>query len=77
MMDKEHNSVNKEQVYSVFEEMKESERQRKERKRNVHSRDVADVSDIELSDVSSQQPVPVVTQPGEGHVRYGKPEIDV
>ena len=77
MMDKEHNSVNKEQVYSVFEEMKESERQRKQRKRNVHSRDGADVSDIELSDVSSQQPGPVVTQPGEGHVRYGKPEIDV
>ena len=75
MMDKEHNNVTKEQVYSVFEQMKETERRRKELKQNG-VRNVADMADVELPDIS-QRSDRIVKQPGETNVQYGKPDCNL
>lgn len=75
MMDKEHNNVTKEQVYSVFEQMKETERRRKELKQNG-VRNVADMADVELPDIS-QRSDRIVEQPGETNVQYGKPDCNL
>ena len=75
MMDKEHNNVTKEQVYSVFEQMKETERRRKELKQNG-VRNVADMADVELPDIS-QRSDRIVEQPGEKNVQYGKPDCNL
>ena len=66
MMDKEHNCVSKKQLYSVFEEMKETERRRKEARTNQ----IASMTAIELPERSDR----VVTQPGVSTPQYGKPD---
>ena len=72
MMDKEHNSITKHQVYSVFEQMKETERQRKESRLNTaHS--TAGASSVELSDVSHR----VVSQPGAANLQYANPHCEL